>query len=327
MNISTVIKTVVAIVFLLGVFTLGFYAPHSATQIVTPRQIILQNNQEEKYSLINKAVVTNIGKHFIINFRPLKAELEKIKARHPQHTYLYFSYLNNGSWIGLGEREEFTAASTLKVPIAMALMKAVEDGKVKLSDSYSLDELDLDAHFGDLYKAGSDKEFTIEELMRIMLEQSDNTALNALSRVFQRIGVEDPLGGVYGFLGWEFTPVLPEFGQAPDYSKINLKTLSNLFIALYDAKYVSIEHSNQILEYLSRTPFDNQIAAGVPKDIVVSHKIGVSDNDKTFSDCGIVYAPNRNYLLCLGSNGGEEAKANAFMAEASKAVYDYVINN
>ena len=89
----------------------------------------------------------------------------------------------------------------------------------------------------------------------------------------------------------------------------------------------NIENSQKILEYLANTPFNDKIAAGVPEGVTVSHKIGVSAEDKTFSDCGIVYAPNRNYILCLGSNGSDEKRADQFMAEVSKAVYDYVINN
>ncbi|MBI5306292.1 serine hydrolase, partial [Candidatus Wolfebacteria bacterium] len=209
----------------------------------------------------------------------------------------------------------------------MAVLKAVEDGRLKLSDSYSLEELDLDQGFGDLYKVGADKEFTVEELLKIMLEQSDNTAFNAVFIVFRRIGIDDPLGSVYGFLGWESLPSIPELGETPNYSKITLKTLANLFITLYDAKYVSVEYSNKLLAYLANTPFNDKIDAGVPDDVTVAHKIGTATLSETFSDCGIVYAPNRHYLLCLGSNGGDEKHAAKFMAEASKAVYKYVIGN
>lgn len=279
------------------------------------------------YPFINKAVTSNLGKHYIINFRPLKAELEKIQRGYSQKTYIYFSYINNGSWIGLNEREEFVAASTLKVPLAMSLLKAVEDGALKPSDSYSLEDIDLSQGFGDLYMAGKDEEFTVEELLEIMLKKSDNTAFNAILNIFRRIGIEDPLGQVYGFLGWEFASSIPELGEVPNYSKINLKTLSNIFIGLYDAKYITVDHSNKILEYLASTPFSDKIAAGVPDGVMVSHKIGTATFEKTFSDCGIIYAPNRNYILCLGSNGADENTASKFMSEVSQAVYQYVIHN
>ncbi len=329
----SLLKLIAVFFLMIGAFAAGFLmsknpvaVSHTATDKKTPADSIISAAPAD-YPFINKAVTENIGKHFIINLKPLKTELEKIQKSYPQKTYIYFSYLNSGSWIGLNEREEFVAASTIKVPIAMALLKAVENGKLMLTDSYSLEELDLNADFGDLYKVGADKEFTVEELLKIMLEQSDNTAQNALVKVFNRIGINDPLVNVYAFLGWEFTQNLPGFGELPSYSKITLKTLSNVFLTLYDAKYISVEHSNKIFGYLANTPFDDKIAAGVPKGVTVSHKIGTSTMEETFSDCGIVYAPNRNYFLCLGSNGGDEKRAAAFMAEVSKAAYDFVIGN
>lgn len=317
LNSKFQIPNSIILIFLLilGAFTAGFWIFKSSS------------SSSKDYPLINKAVTENIGKHFIINFRPLRLELERIQKRYPQKTYIYFSYLNNGSWVGLNEREEFTAASTIKVPLAMALLKAIEEGKLKLTDSYSLEELDLNDGFGDLYKVGKDQEFTVEELLKIMLEKSDNTAMNAVFTIFRRIGIENPFERIYGFLGWEFASFIPALGEMPDYSKINLKTLSNLFIALYDVKYVNVEHSQQILEYLANSPFNDRIVAGIPEGITVSHKIGTSTGDKTFSDCGIVYAPNRNYILCVGSNGGDEKVASKFMAEVSGVVYKYVINN
>ncbi len=287
------------------------------------------SSSSSSYTFINPTVTSNLNKYFIINFQPLKKELIAIQQKYPQKTYIYFDYLNNASWVGLNEKDLFYAASTIKVPLAMALFKAVEDGKLKLADSYALDELDLNEGFGELYKVGPDKEFTVEELVKIMLEQSDNTAMNAVNNIFKKIGIEDPFADIYGFMGWESGGIelMPEIGQAPNYQQINLKTLSNMFLTLYNAKYVNIEHSQQILEYLSNSSFNDKIVAGVPEDIVVAHKIGVASLAETFSDCGIIYALNRHYLLCLGSNGADEKSANKFMVEVSKVVYQFVINN
>lgn len=279
------------------------------------------------YPHINPAVTAGLDKHFIINFRPLRKQFEEIQARFPQKTFIYFAYLNNAAWVGINEREEFTAASTIKVPLAMALLKAVEEGKLQLADSYGIEDFDLDYNFGDLYKEGADQELTVEELLAIMLEQSDNTAQVAITHTFNRIGITDPLWPVYGALGWEFGAPLAAIGTTSSYSKISLKTLANLFLSLYDAKYVSVEHSNKILTHLANTPFKDKIEAGVPQGITVSHKIGVAVPDDTYSDCGIVYAPNRPYLLCLGSVGASEERAVEFMKEVSKAAYAYVIEN
>ncbi len=274
------------------------------------------------YSLINPSVLINSDKHFIINFAPLRDKVRQITDAYNHKTYFYFVYLNNASWIGVNERETFSAASLAKVPLAIALYKAVEEGKLSLNQAYTIEEIDLNSGFGDLYKTGTDKSFTIEELIKIMLEQSDNTALSALIGIFHKIGIDNPYDEVYQAFGWVL-----DIDKNVNANEINLKTISNMYLSLYNANYISAEHSQKILEYLSESPFNDKIAAGVPYGIPVSHKIGVSGETLTYSDCGIVYAPNRNYLLCLGSEGASEDDARKFMKEVSETVYDFVINN
>jgi beta-lactamase class A len=247
-----------------------------------------------------------------------------IQKRQKNKTYVYFAYLNNSSWVGFNEKDLFSAASTVKIPLAMALYRMEEQGKIHLSETYTLSELDLDDRFGDLYKVGFDKTLTVEQLIGIMLQYSDNTAMRAVLRITDLIGIKDPLKDIYTAMGWEYGDIS---STTLTYIDINLKTLSNMFLALYNASYITASNSQKVLEYLTKSLFTEQISKGVPKNVPVAHKIGVNDPDKTYSDCGIVYAPSRPYLLCVGSVGIEKTKADSFIAEISKVVYDYVINN
>jgi len=323
MKIKKIFVFVILSIILLGAgFAGGFLFFRQSTEQSN-------NKASNNIEFINPTVTSNLNKHFIINFKSLKEQFIEIQKKYSQKTYIYFVYLNNASWVGLNEKDLFTAASTLKVPLAMALFKAIEEGRLKLTDSYALDELDLDEGFGELYKVGPDKEFTVEELVKIMLEQSDNTAMRGIGNIFRKIGIEDPFVDVYQSMGWEKgdMELVRVMGQPQNYQEISLKILSNMFLALYNAQYVNIEYSQKILEYLNQSPFNDKIVAGVPETILVAHKIGISAGDETFSDCGIIYAPNRQYLLCVGSNGANEESANQFMAEVSRAAYQFVINN
>lgn len=308
LNILQILSIIVAIVF--SVYYYFKPAQNSAK---------IKNN----FELINPTVTADIGKHFIINFKPLKEKFLATQAKFKEKTNIYFVYMNNAAWVGLGEKELFHAASTIKIPMAMAILKAVEEGKLSLENKYGLEELDLNPDFGELYKIGADKEFSISELLKIMLEKSDNTATLGLANVLRRIGLNDPFYEVYKFMGWEYN----DLGQNPNYLNINPKTLSNMFLALYNARYVNMEHSELILKHLDNSDFNSKISAGVPKDIPVSHKEGISDDAKTYSDCGIVYAPNRHYIICVSFEGDNEQQANKFISEISKSTYDYVIKN
>ncbi len=330
-------KVYSGVVTLIVVVIFGVYLWHNNqnraainTDVTNERGSVVRENDVKVNPYVNPAKVMEIGKHYIIDFSALRDKLRASTASQKSPVYVYFNYLNNGSWIGINEREEFTAASLVKVPLAMAVYKAVEDGRLSLDTKYALSESDLDSNFGDLYKVGVGQEYTMDELVSIMLRQSDNTAKNAITSIFTKVGIMDPLQDVYVNLGWDFLPALSNGDNVtPDqnYTKISLKVLSNMFVALYNATYINIEHSQAILEHLTQTSFSDEIDAGVPDDISVSHKIGVGGADNTYSDCGIVYAPNRHYLLCIGTEGLSEKQADVFMADISRQVYDYVISN
>jgi beta-lactamase class A len=292
---------------------------------VPPGTVIFEDDSTPAdFPLINPSATSNLGKHFIINVVPLKDTLREIREKYAHQTYVYFAYLNNDSWVGFDEKELFTAASTIKVPLAMAVMKSVEQKKLSLDQEYILMEEDLDENFGTLYQKGEGTVLTVEELIQVMLEDSDNTAMQALRHILRDIGITDPFADVYAFMGWDS---FGGFGEEPVYFDINLKTLSNMFLALYNAKYVNLEHSQKILGYLDNENFNEEIAPGIPSSIPFAHKTGVQEAEQIYSDCGIVYAPNRNYLLCIGSKGASKSVADKFMTEASRAVYDYVIQN
>jgi beta-lactamase class A len=275
------------------------------------------------FSLINPTVTANLGKYFIIKFTPLKAQFSAIQASTKHKTYIYFLYLNNASWIGLNERDLYTAASTIKVPLAITIYKLVEDGKLNLQDTYKLDRSDLDANFGSLYKRGVGTTLSIQELLDVMLRDSDNTAAHALLHVTDLLGIKDPFADVYDAMGWQAV----DFGSKPTYIDINTKTLSNMFIALYNATYLSPADSQAILRVLDESHFNQQIGAGIPSTLAFSHKIGIDEIAGTYSDCGIIYVPHRPYILCVGAQGMSQMEADNFMARVSQAAYQYVTTN
>jgi beta-lactamase class A len=47
----------------------------------------------------------------------------------------------------VNERELFTGASTVKVPLAMTLLRSVEQGLIDLHTTYSLEQQDLNKDF------------------------------------------------------------------------------------------------------------------------------------------------------------------------------------
>jgi beta-lactamase class A len=80
------------------------------------------------------------------------------------------------------------------------------------------------------------------------------------------------------------------------------------------------------LALLKQSEFSQGLLAGVPPGIAVAHKFGergyTNASKKELHDCGIVYCPQRPYVLCImtkGTDMKEQAKA---ISGISKAVYD-----
>jgi beta-lactamase class A len=198
----------------------------------------------------------------------------------------------------------------------MSILKKVEKNELSLTDTVVIKKEDINKRFGDLWKDGEGAMFTIEELIEKSLMYSDNTAYEALFRLLTTNEVIE----VYDNLEIEVS-------SKESNPKVSPKSYSSIFRSLYLASYLSKEDSNYILEMLTRTIFKDKIPAGVPADIPVAHKIGVfsieESTEQVFTDCGIVYAPQRPYVLCIFvKDSDEEAKKHS--SYISNMVYKYV---
>ena len=111
------------------------------------------------------------------------------------------------------------------------------------------------------------------------------------------------------------------------YAVISPKSYTSILRSLYLSSYIQRGHSNSILNALTKTDFTDKLPVGVPSEIPVAHKIGVYDQDSqhpVYSDCGIVYLPNRPYALCVMTRDLDEATSRKHMQLLSKMVYGYV---
>jgi beta-lactamase class A len=211
--------------------------------------------------------------------------------------------------------EQYQAASLIKLPVAMELYKAQELGLIDLGQTIALKEEWLNDDFGTLYHRGAGYELTLQEAVRILLVESDNTALRAIIETNDKVlQLEDRA----------LSSLDIEFSTDENQSiRIGTRAYSSFLKCLYFACYNTKAHSQDMLRYLTQTPFNNRLAAGVDEGVTVAHKIGVF-NTQVQSDCGIVYLENNNYVLCIMLVGNDTDTINQTMAELSRLVFDFV---
>jgi beta-lactamase class A len=271
---------------------------------------------------MNTEEFLKIRNHYAIGYSDLKENIKNV-LNHPSgegHYGVYFEDLNTGSWIGINEKDEFVPASLLKIPIMVAVLKKVEDGDLALDQTVTLEEEDLDLYSGTLGLKGAGHQFTIKELLTFLIKESDNTAYKTLTRKFLTVNDWAKVNTALG--------LSPKVGQD---GRVTLtpKQYSNILRSLYYSTYIRRVFSELCLSIMSATDYNNQLPAGIPPEILISHKYGeyASPGPPAYSDCGIIYYPDKPYILCVMSSGATKESSEKMIREISRTVYAYVDEN
>jgi len=104
--------------------------------------------------------------------------------------------------------------------------------------------------------------YTVDELLSLMIINSDNTAKNLLlSNIDLKL--------VYNVYSDLKIPV-PDFTE-PE-CEVSAKDYATFFRVLYSCTYLSEDLSAKAIRLLSETEFKDGIVAGVPDNITVAHK-------------------------------------------------------
>jgi beta-lactamase class A len=273
------------------------------------------------FPLIDPARSIVDQKYFFTTIEPIRIEMKKIVADYEKQGHsvgVYFEFLNTGANISIKQDIRFWPASLSKMPTIFAVMKKVEKGEWKLSNELVLFPEDKDEGFGLLYQKLSGTRFTIEELLKETLINSDNTSHRILVRNLTSKDYTD----IFEALGMENL-----FNENYD---ITAKEYSRIFRALYNASYLNRENSQMILTWLAQTIFKDFLNSEISADVLFSHKIGEAFENRVYLDSGIVYVPNRPYLITVMievKDGGGMEKAQEIMSRLSKVAYTYVSNN
>ncbi len=279
-----------------------------------------QNSFSNPHPLIDPSRSLISQENFFSTIEPLQKDLKEIVAKHEKEGSkigLYFEFLNTGANVSINQESRFWPASLSKMPTAFVVMKKIELGEWKLDNELILYYEDRNDAFGDLYKKQVGTRLTIEELLKELLINSDDTAHRILVRNLE---------------GADFEEMLSALGMEDLYNKdydTTAKEYSRIMRSLYTSSFLKREYSTMLLTWLSETPFNDFLGSGTPKDVVFSHKIGEHDPESTYLDSGIVYVLNRPYLLTVmidTKNSGGREKAKEIMKEISKASYSYVSN-
>jgi beta-lactamase class A len=244
--------------------------------------------------------------------------------------------LATGDSLDLGADVDFHAASTMKIPVMLEVLRSVEAGRISLDQGVLLENRFQSIVDGSPYSldAGDDSDSSmyarigtrvpVRELMERMIVRSSNLATNALIAL---VGA-DRANATAHALGASRIRVLRgvEDGKAFAAGLNNTTTSADLAVLLERIERneaLSAGSARLMKEILLRQEFNGEIPAGLPKGTPVAHKTG--SITATLHDAAIVYPPGRRpyVLVVLTRKISDEATARTLIADISRLVWEH----
>lgn len=236
---------------------------------------------------------------------------------------VYFRDLVHGPVLGVNEEVAFAPASFFKLPLAIVFLHQAEKYPNLLSTKiiYPNKLKVFQQMIPPAKSAQANKEYTLEELLRLMLIYSDNNSyeilesvlfsdsqlLDTREQIFQELGLIDPKDRIE--------------------EVISVKGYASLFRILYNISYLDSKYSELLLSWLVESEYREGLVAGVPVSVPVAHKFSeriFADKTKQLADCGVVYYPGNPYLICIMTQGDDLGTMTKVIGDISKMLYTEV---
>ena len=249
---------------------------------------------------------------------------------------VFATVIETGQSVALNENAHFALQSVVKVPIAMAVLKKVEEGNLDLEEKIGVTKEDfVPSSMRSPIRNNNPNgvELTIRELIRFAISESDGTASDVLQhRAGDAKGVQAYIDSV-GVQGIHVERTHKEFGLDWNKQYDNWATptaVADLLKKLLSADGISGENREILIRFMTESDNPtNRILAGVPLGTVVAHKTGTGGTlngiAAATNDVGIITLPNGNHIVIAIFVGDSKANAptrESVIAKITKAIFD-----
>lgn len=112
----------------------------------------------------------------------LRQQIEKIDRATPGQLGVYVKRLDNGEVMSYQAERPWYLGSSAKLPVAIALLQEVEQGRHSLAEQVTLQDADKVDGSGNVVWNKAGTRYRLDALLKRMLMESDNTAANMLIR-------------------------------------------------------------------------------------------------------------------------------------------------
>lgn len=244
----------------------------------------------------------------------IQKELEGTKGKYS----VVVKDLDSGASYFYNEHQKYQAASLYKLWVMAVAYKQLEEGTMKESDVLKSDVATINAKFNIATESAELKEGEISFPVNLALKQMITISHNYSALLLAQ---KVKLSNVTAFLKEQHLTE-SKVGQPPQTTAYDIATF---FEALYNGRLANTNSTNTMLDLLKAQRLNNKLPKGLPANTIIAHKTG--ELGSVSHDAGIVYTDKGNYIIVVMSDSTLPAAAEERIANISKEVYEYLVNN
>ena len=267
----------------------------------------------------------------------LRAKIEQISIRSRGIVGVALEVIETGDTLTVNGNWHFPMQSVYKLPLALAVLHQVDEGKLSLEQKIHVSKSDLLPNtwspLRDKYPEGN-IDLSLEEILTVTVAQSDNNGCDILFRLMGGPKNVDKYIHGLGVIGIAVAATEEEMHMDWNVQYNNWSTPSahlQLLKLFHRQAILSRQNTNFLRQIMVKTTTGQRRIKGLlPPNAIVAHKTGSSGaNDHgvtgATNDVGIVTLPNERHLaivVFVSNASAEEPILEGIIAEIAKAAWD-----
>jgi len=228
--------------------------------------------------------------------------------------------LETGDYLNINGSQPFSAASTIKYPILIALFQGIDAGRIKLNETLVMQRKHVTGGSGDMQYRRVGTKISLLETVTKMMTISDNTATNI---IIDRLGGKANLNQRFRTWGLQSTVINNMLGDFKGTNKTSAKDLVRLSALITNNQLISDTSRSQVLGIMIRCHNRSLLPSGLGYGASIAHKTGTLRF--VLGDAGIIETPSgKRYLAGIFvRRPNNDERATAFIRQVSQMVYGY----
>jgi beta-lactamase class A len=226
----------------------------------------------------------------------LQAQLAAMMLHAPGHVAVTIEDLTTGLSTSVNGNAQMPAASTIKIPVMVEVFRQLAAGDFDLNRAVTLEAADRDWGWGDLADAAIGSRYSVQRLLTLMIDDSDNTATNMLIRLVGRTNVNHTMTGL-GLTQTALHDYIRSDGPIRYALRSSPRDMAHLLDAMAHHTLVDEWSSREMIAILCGQTHNGLIPAPLPAGTTIAHKTGTLHD--TLDDVGIVFLNNEPYVIAV----------------------------